>query len=256
MTKHGKATGEDPADEVATIENSPTPTAWASVNPNGYVMFQPPDSSPRSNELAAQIIELDHAAHERLGVNTPRWSEVNAHLINAANSLTYGDLDMAAVSIGLARKSYYLEAQNRIRYLVGVALGVASIAAVMTPFFVWPGILEPFVSPGLLGLIVVFAGMGTVTSVLTRLKSIDVTHETSSFLVSLSGASRPIVSVFTALVVYLILRENIVQVRFGTPPAGTQDGLYLVTSFLSGFSERFAQDLISRVPLAGGGSKG
>jgi hypothetical protein len=242
------------ADETS-VESMPA-TMLASLNPNGYVMFQQPDASPRSNDLAAQIVELDHAAHERLGVESPQWKEVVAHLVNAANSLAYREFEMAQFHIGLARRSYNLEAENRIRYLVGVVVGIAAIALLMTPFFIWPGILEPFVSPGLLGLIVVFAGMGAVTSVLTRLKSVDVTHETSSFLVYLSGVGRPLVSVFTAVIVYLILKENIVQIRFGTPPAGTQDGLYLVTSFLSGFSERFAHDLISRVPFAGGGSTG
>jgi hypothetical protein len=98
-------------------------------------------------------------------------------------------------------------------------------------------------------LIFVFAGLGSVASVLTRISSIDLREETSSFSVFVSGFSRPLIAMVLALVVYLILDAKLVDIRFGNPSEPKANAIYLLTSFLCGFSERFANDIISRVPF-------
>jgi hypothetical protein len=51
-----------------------------------------------------------------------------------------------------------------------------------------------------------------------------------------------------AVVVFLILDSKVLDIKIGTSAGGGKnDGIYLVTSFLCGFSERFATDIISRV---------
>ena len=46
------------------------------------------------------------------------------------------------------------------------------------------------------------------------------------------------------------------DIKFGNPSETWANGIYLVTSFLCGFSERFAKDIISRVPLGGTATNG
>lgn len=50
--------------------------------------------------------------------------------------------------------------------------------------------------------------------------------------------------------VYLILVTKIVNVRFGTDVEGQINAVYLIASFLCGFSERFATDIISKLPAS------
>ena len=49
------------------------------------------------------------------------------------------------------------------------------------------------------------------------------------------------------VVVYFILQNKIVGITIGSESESNSNGVYAVTSFLCGFSERFANDIISRV---------
>ena len=109
------------------------------------------------------------------------------------------------------------------------------------------GHLEPYVAPRLLLLILLFAGLGSIASVLSRLSSIDLRQEPSYVMVMLSGATKPIVAIIFAIVVFLILDLKVLDIQFGSSTGPKSNGIYLVSSFLCGFSERFATDIISRV---------
>ncbi len=111
------------------------------------------------------------------------------------------------------------------------------------------GYLEPYVAPSLLLLILLSAGLGSVASVLSRLPSIDLRQEPSDVMIILSGATKPIVAIIFAIVVFLILDLKVLDIQFGSSTGPRSNGLYLVSSFLCGFSERFATDIISRIPL-------
>ena len=80
---------------------------------------------PEQQDLIARITFLDHRAHEQLGEGTPEWKEVLGMLGNAAY--------FSGVSVGQARELYnkaeqsfmsYIQAKNRIKYLIGLMLGV------------------------------------------------------------------------------------------------------------------------------------
>jgi hypothetical protein len=93
--------------------------------------------------------------------------------------------------------------------------------------------------------------MGSIASVLTRLSSLDLRQNARGQLVFISGIARPVIAIFLSIIVYMILDMGIIDVQFGRDPSARRESLYLVTSFLCGFSERFAKDIIARVPLAG-----
>ena len=45
----------------------------------------PMNPSPEHSALTADLVGLDHRAHEQLGPDTPEWKEVMGVLVNAGN---------------------------------------------------------------------------------------------------------------------------------------------------------------------------
>jgi hypothetical protein len=219
------------------------------------ITFSPPDNpTTEEKKLTADIVILDHRANHQLKPKTREWDEVVKLLINAVVFLQSRDSSRGRLILEEAERVYFHHNQtrNRIRYLSGAVVGIIVAALLGTAvLLVSKSIHQQFVSPWLLVLLFIFAGMGSVTSILTRISSIDLKKETSYFSVYLSGFSKPVVAIFLAVVVYLILTLKIVDIRFGNPPDSWANGIYLVTSFLCGFSERFAKDIISRVSFGG-----
>lgn len=218
-----------------------------------FLTFSLPENPTLEDQkLAADIVILDHRAHQQLRPKTPEWQEVIDLLVNVVVFLSQHDTTEGRTILNEATKVYYHHNQtkNRMRYLAGAVGGICVSAALgagsllLTPF-------GEYVTPKLLILLFVFAGVGSLTSVLTRISSIDVKEETSNFSVYVSGFSRPLIAMFFAVIVYLILETKILDVKFGSPTENKAGAIYLVTSFLCGFSERFAQDIISRVPFVG-----
>ncbi len=252
-----QTSGANPASKDDLSERCPSDdyVASACVNRNDLLQFAPPpNSSPEQKALIADLVGLDHRAHEQLGPGTPEWKEVMGVLVNAANvGVLSNEVPAGRLLFQQAQQTFlrYFEAKNRIRYLVGVALG-AGICTLFSGllYLVARSLAQPFIKPGLLPLLCLFAGLGSLTSVLTRLDQIDLKFATSSELVIISGAARPLVAIFFALVVYLILDLKMIDIKFGSPTEQNQNSVFLVSSFLCGFSERFAQDILSKV---GGG---
>jgi hypothetical protein len=89
--------------------------------------------------------------------------------------------------------------------------------------------------------------MGAVTSVLLRLSQIDLHDQTSPTLVFVSGATRPVTAAFFATVLALLISSRVLDLHLGPSPSQGSDQLLLPISFLCGFSERFASDILSRL---------
>jgi hypothetical protein len=226
------------------------------INSAGFLsFFPPPNSTPEQQVLIADIVSLDHRAHEQLGAESPEWKEVLGMLSNAAY--------FVGVSVGEARELYkradqsfmsYVQAKNRIKYLIGLILGVV-VTTLLTGllYVVARSLDQPFIAPRLLPLLCLFAGLGTLTSVLTRLDEIYLKNEAGTALIMIDGGARPVVAIFFALVVYLILDLKVLDIKFGSPTGDNQNSIYLISSFLCGFSERFAESILSKVvPVLGG----
>ena len=243
-----KRSSAEERDEQSAVFQGP------SKSTHFFLSFSLPDNpTPEDQKLAADIVILDHRAHQQLRPTTPEWQEVIDLLRNAVVFLSQHDTSEGRTILNEATKVYYHHNQtrNRIRYLAGAVAGICVSAGLGAGSL----LLAPFgeyVAPKLLILLFVFAGVGSLTSVLTRISSIDLKEETSNFSVYVSGFSRPLIAIFFAVIVYLILDTKILDVKFGSPTEVKAGAIYLVTSFLCGFSERFAQDIISRVPLVAG----
>lgn len=220
---------------------------------NGFILSFSLATNPTPEEeaVATQVLILDHRANHQLSPPRREWNEVSTLLYNAVVMLQGHDPTQGRVIFEEAERVYFHHNQtrNRIRYLTGALIGIlvaGILGAAATLFF--SKSMEQFVARDLLVLIFVFAGIGSLTSVLTRIASIDLRAETSNFSVFMSGFSRPVVAMILAFVVYLILSGHMVDIKLG----GSNDPrlAYLLISFLCGFSERFAEDIIARVPFA------
>ncbi|GLC23563.1 hypothetical protein [Roseisolibacter agri] len=97
--------------------------------------------------------------------------------------------------------------------------------------------------------ILTYAGLGAVASVIMRLPGTDLSGETKTRIVVFAGAGRPILAAIFAVVVYQILHHGIINV--GTTATPQAFAYVQVAAFLCGFSERFATDILDRVPFGG-----
>ena len=229
------------------------------INDKKRLKFEvPAGATPEQQLLAADIITLDHRAYNRLKPNTREWAEVLGLLHEAAHmGLTNNHPEPARQLYERALETHlnHLQAKNRWRYLVGMVLG-GFVAGFVANFIliVWGHVLRDATNldEELQILISLFAGIGSVTSVLTRISSIDLKEDLSTPILVASAAFRPVAAIFLALVVFYVVDSDIVDIQFGedSDDKEKRNGLFVVTSFLSGFSERFAADVISRVPFA------
>jgi hypothetical protein len=242
------------AKDVANVQENFLNTSMSKY-PKSYqddlIRFSSPANPTQEEEsIIADIVNLDHRSVHALKPNTLEREEVKWLLINAASCIQSRET-LAASSLNKKAEQLfdqYLQAKNRIKYLLGmvigvmVSIGIAILLMQSSPYFLVA------ITGNILGSIFLFAGIGSITSVLTRLSDIDLRQQISNSLIFISGATRPVVAIFFAMIVFLILKMKIIDIHFGSDSA-SPDGIYLVTSFLCGFSERFASDIISRVNI-------
>jgi hypothetical protein len=214
--------------------------------------YPPPNPTPEQDAFIADVASLDHRSLHKLSPTSTERQEVKRLLWNAVTAaFERGSILQARLLYQKAEQAYYdhVQIRNRLRYLLGMAIGILVAAMLGGTLMLIAGYLEPYVAPSLLLLLLLFAGLGSVASVLSRLSSIDLRQEPSDVMIILSGATKPIVAIVFAIVVFLILDLKILDIQFGSSTGSRRNGLYLVSSFLCGFSERFATDIISRIPL-------
>jgi len=145
-----------------------------------------------------------------------------------------------------------LQTTNRLWYLAGLAVGVVGallvtgLVAHLLGYFDFQAIADrETVIP-----LFTFAWLGSVASVLLRLNSLDLRYETRRYWYTLSSAVRPILALTFAVVLFVILDNKIVDFKLGNAAAtGQQHAVYWIAAFLCGFSERFATDVLDRVPF-------
>jgi hypothetical protein len=243
--------GENEQHEQETQETQETFPPTAFINRNGQISFYPPsEATAESVSLVSDIVDLDHRSLRRLHKGSSDRDEVAGVLLNAANFTSYGDLEQGRTLFDRAQRIYsaMVESQNRVTYLQGVLLGLLPAAVLATALTITVSVLLPDVAPAhVLALVCFFAAIGSVTSVLTRLSTIDLDQEISRGLLLLSGVARPAVAVSFAAAIFMILESNLIDLRLGGTEKGLSDAAAVAIAFVVGFSERFAKDVITRI---------
>lgn len=171
----------------------------------GIISFSiPEDATPDERSIVPDIVQYDHKAKQQLGYEKKMWREVHNLLLNTVVLLQQRDIQGARKLLAVAIDTYHAHNQvfNRMWYLSGTLAGICVAALFGLLLFFVSGIVST-IGAKLLLMIVVFAGIGSTTSVLTRLNNLNLTQETSRFLVFISGCSKPIVATAFAVVVFL-----------------------------------------------------
>jgi hypothetical protein len=143
-------------------------------------------------------------------------------------------------------EKYYRKAAARsgqIVYVGGVLLGMAPM--ILLGFLAWLLIAnaKDFNSPAGIGLLCFCAGgVGAMVSVMSRMSTgrVRLDWEFGKDTLRTLGALRPFVGAVFGLMTFLALKSGVVNLMSG-------DGssyYYIVFAFASGFSERFAQDML------------
>jgi hypothetical protein len=231
---------------------------------------------PESAEMAAFL--ADAAALNRRLSSRKSWvsNEVALRLqgaVNAARATGTGNATqnmLVAQNTLLKAQAVYLDdlqAKNRVLYLLGLVMGVG-LMVLLPLVLLWTMSVAGLALQGSQNRVQVtlsntmewfagaapltttaplffFAGLGACASVLSRLTTIDLKSESSRIMVLLSAAIRPALAVIFACVVFVILQNKIISVGTDTVPTA----LIWVAAFLCGYSERFATDMLERVPL-------
>ena len=141
--------------------------------------------------------------------------------------------------------AYYRQAAQRqaqLEYLIGMLMFLGLAAAVTAIVAVAAGALD---TPAMLS--VLGGATGAVVSVLSRMSSgnLKLTPESGKKTIRALGFMRPVIGAVFGAVVYLFLDGGIVDV-LAPPTSGSHLAFYAGLGFLSGFSERFAQDVIEQ----------
>ncbi len=192
---------------------------------HGLLIFAlPRDAGKALTDLAIEIGDIDKRAHRLLGVGTPEWEAVIMLLVNAISiGLNEEWLEQGSKLCTDAREllEHYLEhdvaVRNRIYYLIGLTIGVFLLVLIIFIPYRFEKFLEPYFSAHLLVFICLFAGMGSIASILTRiLKMEELKQEIAPSATIVSAAGRPVVEIFFAIVIFLILEHGIVTINIGS----------------------------------------
>jgi hypothetical protein len=206
----------------------------------------------------------------------PVQDEIKALLCGARDILDLSEpgtepnrerLRAAAVQYRQAQRVYYgyILKANRYLYLAGVLASVVALIVVAFALYgsarflasnTAPPASHIFASADLVALLILlgFAGLGTMVSVVTRLERLPMPDTFTWPFVVIAGAGRPVVAAVFASVIYAILRGEVINIRELGRPILDATGPYwwcVLVAFLCGYSERFAPDLLARSPFGG-----
>lgn len=99
----------------------------------------------------------------------------------------------------------------------------------------------------MLGLVVFMGAIGSIVSILSRIKYFATVKDPHLNILVLTGFFKPMIGMAFALFVYLVLSSKIIPIEGENI---NENYFYAAISFVSGFSERFARDVISRTEEA------
>jgi hypothetical protein len=143
-------------------------------------------------------------------------------------------------------QAYYRQAAQRqaqLDYLLGMLTFLAIAAVVTAIVALTAGLLDQPATVAVLG-----GATGATVSVMSRMSSggLKLNPESGTKTIRALGFMRPIIGAVFGAVVFAFLDGGIIDL-FTPPRDETQLAFYAGLGFVSGFSERFAQDVIAQV---------
>jgi hypothetical protein len=227
---------------------------------DGWLEFELPQRAPaKDHAVYASIRNVHRQAYIDLAfLGRCRWNgyaAVESKLKIAATALQSGARARAESLVKEAQAAY----REQLAYLSGVALGVGLLALLQLGLHRSIDSLNGVITEQFTLQMVVFAGMGTLASVLTRIGQFKIESYATRSLVVISGASRPLVAAFVAFATCAFLRSDLATVTVNGHDVSNVSSttfIYLSAAFLCGFSERFGKHVLDRAASALGGGSG
>jgi hypothetical protein len=113
--------------------------------------------------------------------------------------------------------------------------------------------------PPIVIILAFYAVAGSLTSILMRLRKLDLSEEDDRPLVFMTGALQPVVAMGFMTATYVILSSSLLPLHLTSPNESESRSavfaIYYVAAFLCGFSEQFAPSLLDRVGVQIGARK-
>lgn len=97
--------------------------------------------------------------------------------------------------------------------------------------------------------------VGSIISILTRIKEYDSPEYTDAFLPLVIGVFKPIIGAAFGILIVTIIHSEFLPLSVKKDPAGSREYFFFSVAFIIGFSERFAVDIVSRTENAITGSR-
>ena len=238
------------AEHESSATKSPEPIlTLARFTKDGELHLEPPSSlTPDQVVFLAEIQSLAKRVEKN---RFPVRQEVLRLLENAANAgVVLGDLKKGEALLARAAAVHEraLIGKNRLNYVVGTLGGILALAIVVLSSAALSHYgVTSMGPPQFVVALFAFAALGSVTSVLMRLSMLDLREDTSRALLMLSGASKPLVAIAFATIVYITLKYKLVAVTLGTPEAlsgEADEAAYWIAAFVCGFAERLGSDIV------------
>jgi hypothetical protein len=168
--------------------------------------------------------------------------------VSGKASLAFGSnpAEVETIERELAQaQAYYrnsAQRQAQLEYLLGMLFCLVIAAGITVAVALTAGLLNKPVTVAALG-----GAAGATVSVLSRMSGggLRLTPESGTKTIRALGFMRPIIGAVFGAVIYLFLAGGIVEV-FNPPTDDADLAFYSGLGFLSGFSERFAQDVIAQ----------
>jgi hypothetical protein len=241
--------------------------AWAAITIDGTVTTSapstwPPEIWPDGKDtwltaenlyaLAKQFLDHEGALYLQIelaaiqgDVLTLLDSEPDEHRAKAALALSRKRIEMA-------QSNFRIGALTRAtsRYLEGMAIALLALVPISLGIGAFIQAQLPWKDVALLATACAIAGMfGALVSVLTRISGsgLDLDYRAGSRMLRVVGFARPVLGSIFASALYFATVGGIVPLKAPLEDP-TRFAFFIGIGFLAGFSERYAQDMLSVTP--------
>ena len=220
---------------------------------------------PKARAILFNCLDLHYRAIEFL---TPKPRKICMRMIMGVVTSLLGTLDERSARghepvlephevaclehvIAQARAYYDRSAQRQaqIEYFIGMAGGIVLLGGVLA--------LVGLFETGALLYTPLAGGIGAFVSVLARMTrgQLLLSYESGRLIMRLLGLIRPLLGGIFGAAVFVLLAGGLVTIEVPNDHMPERLFFYVGIAFVAGFSERFAQDMVARVP-GGGGAAG
>lgn len=213
------------------------------------------DYSPAAISLLAKARALQECV-----IRQSAWDrrEVAEFIRGAVNCVLFStDFTIAQQLLDRAEATYLqgMQAKNRVAYVLYAAIGgFATFGLSLSLWWIlqlqvqhWP-ISMQLKLPNfdttfkILGL----ATLGNLASTSMRMAGIDLKLERNKSSIFLLAITKGVLAISFSIIIFIILSHGIVSI--GSAPSNHDNSVLLAAAFLCGFSERFASDILEKIP--------